>query len=50
MPVLQLADAVGLRTQGLIGLLVVLTAMLAVAMGSYLLFERPWRDVRFRRH
>lgn len=48
MPVLQLAEAVGLRTRGLIGLLVVLGVVLAVAMASYLLFERPWRDLRFR--
>ncbi len=50
MPVLQAADALGLRSHGLPALLVVLAAMLAVAMGSFLLFERPWRDMRFRRH
>lgn len=50
MPVLQAADALGLRSHGLPALLVVLAAMLAVAMGSFLLFERPWRDVRFRRY
>lgn len=49
MPVLQLADALGLRAHGVIGLLGVLGAMLAVAMVSFLLFERPWRDVRYLR-
>ncbi|MGX5671399.1 acyltransferase family protein [Thermomonas fusca] len=49
MPVLQLADALGLRAHGVIGLLGVLGAMLAVAIVSFLLFERPWRDVRYLR-
>lgn len=48
MPVLQAADALGLRAHGPLALLAVLATMLAAAMGSFLLFERPWRDVRFR--
>lgn len=49
MPVLQAAEALGLRAHGLPGLLLVLVAMLAAAMGSFLLLERPWREVRLAR-
>lgn len=46
MPVLRAADALGLRALGGWGLPVLLAAMLAVAMGSFLLLERPWRELR----
>ncbi|PZQ32580.1 MAG: hypothetical protein DI562_03245 [Stenotrophomonas acidaminiphila] len=46
MPVLQVADALGVRGWGGWGLLTLLVAVLLVSMGSFLLFERPWRDVR----
>ncbi|ODU51827.1 MAG: hypothetical protein ABS98_05745 [Lysobacteraceae bacterium SCN 69-48] len=46
MPVLRAADALGLRALGGWGLPVLLAAMLAVAMGSFLLAERPWRELR----
>lgn len=49
MPVLQAAEAMGLRASDGWGLPVLLVAMLAAAMASFLLFERPWRDVRVRR-
>ncbi len=48
MPVLQAADALGLRTWGWPGLLLLLGAVLLVAMASFLLFERPWRGVHYR--
>ena len=49
MPVLQAADVLGLRGWGVPGLVLTLAAVLLVAMGSYLLFERPWRNVRLPR-
>lgn len=49
MPVLQIAAAAGVRQWGWAGLGLVLASMLAVSMLSYLLFERPWRDVRYRK-
>jgi len=47
MPVLQVADALGMRRWGWPGLLLMLVSMLLVAMVSFLLFERPWREVRY---
>lgn len=49
MPVLQAVDALGLREHGWPALLLLLAAMLAAAMISFLLFERPWREIRLRR-
>lgn len=49
MPVLQAADTLGMRQWGAGGLCLLLLAMLLTAMASFLLFERPWRDVRYRK-
>lgn len=49
MPVLQGAQALGLQRWGGVGTGLLLLAMLLVAMGSFLLFERPWRELRLRR-
>lgn len=49
LPVLRTADALGLREWGWAGLMLLLALMLLVAMVSFLLFERPWREVRYRR-
>lgn len=49
MPVLQMANALGLRERGWPALLLLLAAMMAAAMVSFLLFERPWREIRLRR-
>lgn len=48
LPVLRAATALGVRDWGWGGLAVLLVAMLLVAMASFLLFERPWREVRYR--
>lgn len=47
MPVLDAAAAVGMKAWGWPAVLVLLPAVLLVAMASFLLFERPWRDVRY---
>ena len=47
MPVLQVADALGARAWGWLGLLLILVCILLVAMASFLLFERPWRWIRY---
>jgi len=49
MPVLQAANALGLRERGWPALLLLLAAMMVAAMVSFLLFERPWREIRLRR-
>lgn len=46
MPVLQGLDALGIRDWGAWCLPLLLGAMLTAAVVSFLLFERPWRDVR----
>lgn len=46
MPVLEGLRALGLPL-GPAGTLVVVPTVLVAAMLSYLLFERPWRDIRF---
>lgn len=46
MPVLQAADALGLHALGWAAVPLLLGATLAVAMASFLVFERPWREVR----
>lgn len=48
MPVLKMAGALGLPRWGWLGLPLLLAAMLAVSMASFLLFERPWRELRLR--
>ncbi|WP_442682415.1 acyltransferase family protein [Stenotrophomonas sp. JC08] len=48
MPVLQAANALGLREWGAAGLILLLAGMLSAAMISFLLFERPWRGVHYR--
>lgn len=47
MPVIQLAERAGLHAAGVLGLLLLLLAVLLVAMLSFLLFERPWRELRW---
>lgn len=47
MPVLQAAEALGIRGWGWLGLVFLMATMLLVAMASFLLFERPWRGIRW---
>ncbi|MCG8277899.1 acyltransferase family protein [Stenotrophomonas sp. NLF4-10] len=47
MPVLQAAKAAGVREWGWVGLCLLLMSILLTAMVSFLLFERPWRNVRY---
>ena len=49
MPVLKAAAAVGLQRWGGWALPPLLAAILAMAAVSFLLFERPFRDLRYRR-
>lgn len=50
MPVMQAAEALGVRVWGWLGVVILLTAILLVAMASFLLFERPWRGMRWGAH
>lgn len=49
LPVLRVVDGLGARAWGWGGLIFLLVAVLLVSMASFLLFERPWREVRYRR-
>lgn len=49
MPVLQCAQALGLERLGGVGTALLLPVMLGVAMASFLVFERPWRELHLRR-
>jgi peptidoglycan/LPS O-acetylase OafA/YrhL len=49
MPILQAAEALGLRALGWAATPLLLIAIFAGAMGSFMLLERPWREVRFHR-
>lgn len=49
MPVLQVLQSAGVARWPLLAPWLVLAAALLVAMVSFLLFERPWREIRLRR-
>lgn len=49
LPILRLAGMLGMRDWGWAGLPVLLAAVLLASVASFLLFERPWRELRYRR-
>ena len=49
MPVLQALQSAGVARWPLLAPWLVLAVALLVAMVSFLLFERPWREIRLRR-